>query len=62
MEDDEQRLLKIEKQHKQLLNDSRRWVEYQMQQLEDNSQYQLRGVFSEAFRQWKEGGCIGKES
>ena len=57
MEDDEQRLLKIEKQHKQLLSDCRRWVKYQMQQIEDNPQYELQGVFSEAFRQYREGGC-----
>lgn len=56
MEDDEQRLLNIEKQHNQFLNDSRRWVKYQMQQIEDDPQYELQGVFSEEFRQWKEGG------
>jgi len=51
---DNEYINQLEKTHKQVLEHSRQWVKYQMQQLDSDPEYQLQGVFSEAFRQFKE--------
>lgn len=52
---DEEYVNHLEEKHKQMLEDSRQWVRYQMQQLEDDPEYQVQGVFSEAFLLYKKG-------